>query len=72
MHLLIVSEQGDSHQIDVGEDMQLQDVSALLEAETGLPPSAQTLLHNGNELQGATKTLKVGLLSFTSLPLCWA
>ena len=59
MHLLIVTESGESTQIDVAEEMSLQDVSALLEAETGVPPSAQAMLYNGNELQGAERTLKV-------------
>lgn len=66
MHLLIVTESGESTQIDVAEEMQLQDVSALLEAETGVPPSAQALLYNGNGLKGAEKTLKVCLYSKSS------
>lgn len=43
--------------IDVGPDMTIADLKAYIQSDTNVPPAAQSLYHNGQELRDETKTL---------------
>ncbi|ORY58331.1 ubiquitin-related domain-containing protein [Leucosporidium creatinivorum] len=57
MRLTVATEEGSTFNIDVDPGMELENVAALLEAETGIPPDDQLLFASGKQLTGKKETL---------------
>ncbi|KAK9762612.1 DNA damage-inducible protein 1, partial [Basidiobolus ranarum] len=58
MKLTLTTEQGDLHNLEVDPSMELENLLALIEAETGTAPDSQQLYHNGKILSDKQKSLK--------------
>ncbi|CAG8534841.1 4935_t:CDS:10 [Ambispora gerdemannii] len=58
MRIVITTETGEFHNVEVDSQIELENVKALIEAETGISTSDQMLLHNGKELPDPKKTLE--------------
>ncbi|KAI8068152.1 ubiquitin-related domain-containing protein [Gilbertella persicaria] len=57
--LITVTTDGDEmYNLEIDNQMAIEDVKALLEAESGIPPTSQRLYFNGKELTEAKKTLE--------------
>ncbi|KAL4076256.1 hypothetical protein J3A83DRAFT_2160597 [Scleroderma citrinum] len=57
MYLTFVTDTGDGYPMELDPDMELANVKALLEAESGIPVEDQTILFEGHPLDDARKTL---------------
>ncbi|CAG8538009.1 7893_t:CDS:10 [Ambispora leptoticha] len=58
MRIAITTETGELHNVEVDSQIELENVKALIEAETGISTSDQILLYNGKELPDQKKTLE--------------
>ncbi|KEI42539.1 uncharacterized protein L969DRAFT_14732 [Mixia osmundae IAM 14324] len=58
MRLIVVTEEGDNYSLDVDAEMEIENLSALLEAESGVSTEAQILYFGQNELRSPQATLK--------------
>ncbi|KAM0746063.1 hypothetical protein T439DRAFT_143404 [Meredithblackwellia eburnea MCA 4105] len=56
--LTIATEEGDTWNIDVDLSMELENVMALLEAESGIPTADQLLFYSGRQLIATQETLE--------------
>ncbi|KAI0268227.1 hypothetical protein BC834DRAFT_682250 [Gloeopeniophorella convolvens] len=62
MRLTFVNDLGQSFVVEIDPDMELENVMALLEAESGLPASEQSISFDGRELSNPKSTmLELGL-----------
>ncbi|KAH9006784.1 hypothetical protein EDB86DRAFT_7086 [Lactarius hatsudake] len=50
MRLTFVDDLGQTYSVDIDPDMELENVMALLEAESGIPVNEQSISHEGREL----------------------
>ncbi|KAF8603489.1 hypothetical protein BDV93DRAFT_163718 [Ceratobasidium sp. AG-I] len=57
MRLSFVTDTGDTYQVEVDPQMEMQDIMALLEAESGVPVADQRISHNGVDLVDPKATL---------------
>jgi len=60
MRLTFVNDLGQTYIVDIDPDMELENVMALLEAESGIPVNEQSISHEGRELNN-TKATMTGL-----------
>jgi DNA damage-inducible protein 1 len=58
MRLTFVNDLGQTYSVDIDPDMELENVMALLEAESGIPINEQSISHEGRELNNAKATMK--------------
>ncbi|KAK2465970.1 hypothetical protein APHAL10511_001611 [Amanita phalloides] len=58
MELTFVNDLGQTFTIDIDPSMELENVMALLEAESGIPVSEQSISHDGRELSDPKATLR--------------
>jgi len=58
MKLTFVTDLGQTYTVEIDPKMRLEDVMALLEAESGLPPSEQSISYDGRELNNAKATME--------------
>lgn len=58
MQLTFVTDLGQSYAVDIDPDMELENVMALLEAESSIPPGEQSISHNGRELTDPKATIR--------------
>ncbi|KAJ7194608.1 hypothetical protein GGX14DRAFT_476283, partial [Mycena pura] len=58
MELTFVTDLGHSFVIDIDPGMELENVMALLEAESGIPVGEQSISHNGRNLSAPKSTLR--------------
>lgn len=57
MELTVVNDLGQTFTVEIDPSMELENVMALLEAESGIPVSEQSIYYNGGELDNRKKTL---------------
>lgn len=58
MRLTFVDDLGQTYSVDIDPDMELENVMALLEAESGIPVNEQSISHEGRELNNTKATMK--------------
>ncbi|KAN0132657.1 ubiquitin-related domain containing protein [Lactarius tabidus] len=58
MRLTFVNDLGQTYSVDIDPDMELENVMALLEAESGIPVNEQSISHEGRELNNTKATMK--------------
>jgi len=58
MELTVVNDLGQTFVVEVDPNMELENVMALLEAESGIPVSEQSLHYNGTELKSPKSTMR--------------
>ncbi|KAJ6560232.1 hypothetical protein B0H19DRAFT_111158 [Mycena capillaripes] len=58
MHLTFVTDLGQSFAMDIDPGMELENVMALLEAESEIPVGEQSISYNGRELSAPKSTLR--------------
>ncbi|TCD61402.1 DNA damage-inducible protein 1 [Steccherinum ochraceum] len=58
MKLTFVTDLGQSFVVEIDPDMELENVMALLEAESGIPISEQSIHHEGREMSNPKATMK--------------
>lgn len=58
MQLTFVTDLGQTYAVDIDPDMELENVMALLEAESSIPPGEQSISHNGRELTDPKATIR--------------
>jgi DNA damage-inducible protein 1 len=58
MQLTFVNDLGQTYSVDIDPDMELENVMALLEAESGIPINEQSISHEGRELNNTKATMK--------------
>nr|GAT46472.1 DNA damage-inducible v-SNARE binding protein [Mycena chlorophos] len=58
MQLTFVTDLGQSFVIEIDADMELENVMALLEAESGIPVGEQSISYNGRDLSAPQSTLR--------------
>ncbi|TFK28913.1 hypothetical protein FA15DRAFT_453033 [Coprinopsis marcescibilis] len=58
MELTFTNDLGQSFVVEVPEDIELENLMGLLEAESNIPASEQSITHNGRELNGPNSTLR--------------
>lgn len=58
MRLTFVNDFGQTYSVDIDPDMELENVMALLEAESGIPVNEQSISHEGRELNNTKATMK--------------
>ncbi|CAO3648814.1 unnamed protein product [Mucor fragilis] len=58
MLLTVTTDGEEMYNLDIDNQMAIEDVKALLEAESGVPPQSQHLFFSGKELNEAKKTLE--------------
>jgi len=58
MRLTFVNDLGQTYSVDIDPDMELENVMALLEAESGVPINEQSISHDGRELNNTKATMK--------------
>ncbi|KAJ3158041.1 DNA damage-inducible protein 1 [Geranomyces variabilis] len=57
MRLHLSDEDGQIHSLDVDGNMELENLSALIEVEMSIPSNLQHVMHNGNELTDMKKSI---------------
>jgi len=57
MHLIIVNDLGQTTDVEIDGQMELENVMALLEAESGIPITEQSVHYNGQDLNDPKKTM---------------
>ncbi|KAG9118874.1 DNA damage-inducible protein 1, partial [Ceratobasidium sp. 392] len=57
MRLSFITETGQSYQVEVDPQMEMENIMVLLEAESGIPVSEQSISHNGVDLVDPKATL---------------
>ncbi|KAG8765582.1 DNA damage-inducible protein 1 [Ceratobasidium sp. 428] len=57
MRLSFVTDTGQSYQVDVDPQMEMENIMALLEAESDIPVAEQSISHNGVDLVDPKATL---------------
>ncbi|CAG8589917.1 14124_t:CDS:10 [Acaulospora morrowiae] len=58
MKIAIRTETGELHNLEVDSQIELENVKALIEAETGTPPTEQIISHKGQEMTDLKRTLE--------------
>ncbi|CAO3671725.1 unnamed protein product [Umbelopsis vinacea] len=58
MKLSVTTDNGDLYNLEINSQMEIENLKALLEAETAISVGEQMLYHNGNELRDPQKTLQ--------------
>ncbi|KAJ6460760.1 hypothetical protein C8R47DRAFT_1160525 [Mycena vitilis] len=58
MHLTFVTDLGQSYAMEIDPGMELENVMALLEAESEIPIAEQSISHNGRDLNTPKSTLR--------------
>ncbi|KAI8096830.1 ubiquitin-related domain-containing protein [Halteromyces radiatus] len=58
MRLTVTTNDDDIYNLAIDTQMSLEDLKALLEGESGVPPTEQHLYHNGQELLDLKKTME--------------
>ncbi|CAG8507078.1 1182_t:CDS:2 [Diversispora eburnea] len=58
MRLAITTETGQLHNLEVDSQIELENIKALIEAETGIPPAEQILSHCGQVMMDPKRTLE--------------
>ncbi|TBU23995.1 hypothetical protein BD311DRAFT_44852 [Dichomitus squalens] len=58
MNLTFVTELGETFSVEIDPQMELENVMALLEAESGIPISEQSLSHEGCDLRDPKATMR--------------
>ncbi|CAG8531412.1 17643_t:CDS:2 [Dentiscutata erythropus] len=58
MKIAVITEAGEIHNIEVDSQIELENLKALIEAETGIPPADQIISYHGQELADPKKTLE--------------
>ncbi|KAI9513365.1 hypothetical protein F5148DRAFT_296168 [Russula earlei] len=58
MQITFVTDLGASYSVEIDPKMELENVMALLEAESGVPPSEQSISYNGRELSDKKATIE--------------
>ncbi|EAU84210.1 SNARE binding protein [Coprinopsis cinerea okayama7 len=58
MELTFMNDLGQSFVVEIDENMELENVMALLEAESGIPASEQSISYNGRELSNPKSTIR--------------
>ncbi|KAH8834306.1 hypothetical protein DL96DRAFT_1580149 [Flagelloscypha sp. PMI_526] len=58
MELTFVNDLGQTFVVEIDPNMELENVLALLEAESGIPPEEQSISYNGRELNGPKSTIR--------------
>jgi len=58
MELTFFTELGESYVVEIDENMELENVMALLEAESGIPVAEQSISHEGKDLSNPKATMK--------------
>ncbi|KAI8147842.1 hypothetical protein BJV82DRAFT_308239 [Fennellomyces sp. T-0311] len=58
MRIVVTTETDDIYNLEIDSQMAIEDLKALLETESGMPPEQQELFHNGRPLSEAKKLLE--------------
>ncbi|CAG8811429.1 1308_t:CDS:2, partial [Racocetra persica] len=58
MKIAVATPEGEVHNIEVDSQFELENLKALIESETGIPPADQILSYHGQELTDPKKTLE--------------
>ncbi|KAH6914695.1 hypothetical protein BKA70DRAFT_553026 [Coprinopsis sp. MPI-PUGE-AT-0042] len=58
MELTFMNDTGQSFVVEIDENVELENVMALLEAESSIPASEQSISYNGRELSNPKATIK--------------
>lgn len=58
MKLTFFTELGESYAVEIDENMELENIMALLEAESGIPVAEQSISHEGRDLSNPNATMK--------------
>ncbi|CAG8768879.1 30315_t:CDS:2 [Gigaspora margarita] len=58
MKISVITEAGEIHNIEVDSQIELENLKALIEAETGIPPADQIISYHDKELTDPKKTLE--------------